>query len=69
MNPVIFIPTRLGSTRFEGKPLKEVDGIPVIERCYKLASETRIPSFVITPDTAIFDHCLEDYCLRRTTSC
>ena len=51
----ILIPARFGSTRFEGKPLVELDGIPMIERVYKACSETGIDTYVLTDDLRIFD--------------
>ena len=37
-----FIPTRLSSTRLPNKPLVKIDGIPLIERAFSLASESSL---------------------------
>lgn len=56
----ILIPARWGSTRFPGKPLAALDGIPMVrrvyERCRKAAKEIDADVYVLT------DH--EDVCLR-----
>jgi len=56
----ILIPARWGSTRFPGKPLAPLDGIPMVrmvyERCRKAAKEINADVFVLT------DH--EDISLR-----
>ena len=36
----IFIPARMGSTRFPGKPLAPIDGIPMIVYCARNAIQT-----------------------------
>ena len=57
---VILIPARWGSTRFPGKPLAPLNGIPMVrmvyERCRKAAKEIDADVRVLT------DH--EDVCLR-----
>lgn len=35
---VVGIPARMGSTRFPGKPLCDIDGKPMIEHCFRRAS-------------------------------
>ena len=56
----IVIPARWGSTRFPGKPLAPLNGVPMIrwvyERCRKAAKEIDADIYVLT------DH--EDICLR-----
>ena len=53
----ILIPARYGSTRFPGKPLAALDGIPMIrhvyERCRKAAKEINADVFVLTDDNRI----------------
>ena len=52
-----FIPARYASTRFEGKPLVEIDGVTMIERVYRQASQSRLVGGVIvaTDDERIHD--------------
>jgi len=38
MKVVVGIPSRMGSTRFPGKPLCDIAGMPMIEHCYKRCS-------------------------------
>ena len=35
MNIISIIPARMGSSRFPGKPMKKINGIPMIEHVYK----------------------------------
>ena len=34
MKSIIIIPARMGSTRFPGKPLKKINGVPMIKIIY-----------------------------------
>ncbi|MCX8084941.1 MAG: 3-deoxy-manno-octulosonate cytidylyltransferase [Calditerrivibrio sp.] len=58
MNAAVVIPARYGSTRLEGKPLKEIAGVPmivwVIQNCKKSKADRVI---VVTDDNRIFDEC------------
>ena len=53
----ILIPARYGSTRFPGKPLVALSGIPMIrmvyERCRKAAKELECDVYVLTDDERI----------------
>ena len=44
------IPARYASSRFEGKPLKEIDGHPMIEWVYKRAVNADIDDLVVATD-------------------
>ena len=37
MKSIIIIPSRMASTRFPGKPMVKIDGIPMIQRVWELA--------------------------------
>ena len=51
------IPSRYASTRFEGKPLKEIDGKTMIEWVYKRAEKSKIDELVVaTDDDRIFEN-------------
>ena len=41
MKSIAIIPVRMGSTRFPGKPLKKINGIPMVELIYKLISKNK----------------------------
>ena len=49
----ILIPARYGSTRFEGKPLCMLDGVPMIKRVYVACVVSKIPTYVLTDDVRI----------------
>ncbi len=53
----ILIPARMGSTRFPGKPLKNIDGIPMIIKCAKNAIETGLDVNVATDSKLIKETC------------
>ena len=49
----ILIPARYGSTRYQGKPLCMLDGVPMIKRVYDACTASKIPTYVLTDDTRI----------------
>lgn len=53
------IPARYKSTRFEGKPLALIDGIPMIKRTYIQAKKSKLLDdlIVATDDNRISDYC------------
>ena len=61
----ILIPARYGSTRFEGKPLCMLDGVPMIKRVYDACTASKIPTYVLTDDQRIYNkigaNCLMDH--------
>lgn len=56
------IPARYKSTRFEGKPLVKINGVPMIKRTYLQASKSPLLDdiLVATEDKRIFDYCLSE---------
>ena len=42
MKSVVIIPSRMSSTRLPGKPLMEINGIPMIQRVWQQAIESNI---------------------------
>lgn len=53
------IPSRYASTRFEGKPLKDINGHVMIEWVYKRAKEANLDELVVaTDDKRIYDEVL-----------
>ena len=50
----ILIPARFGSTRFPGKPLELLDGVPMVKRVYNACKATGIDTYVLTDDMRIF---------------
>lgn len=53
MKPVVIIPARFGSTRFPGKPLVEIDGLPMVVAVYSRALLTGLTCYVATDDERI----------------
>ena len=51
----ILIPARYASTRFPGKPLAMLDGVPMIKRVYDACIASKIPTYVLTDDMRIFN--------------
>ena len=56
------IPARYKSTRFEGKPLTLIDGVPMIKRTYLQASKSQLLNdlVVATDDERIFNYCVKE---------
>ncbi|MFR9649399.1 MAG: 3-deoxy-manno-octulosonate cytidylyltransferase [Rikenellaceae bacterium] len=53
MKVLLIIPARYGSTRFEGKPLALLGGVPIIERVYRRAKSVTDNVIVATDDERI----------------
>jgi len=58
----ILIPARYGSTRFPGKPLAKLDGVPMIKRVYDACIASNLPTYVLTDDMRIFNLFGPDKC-------
>lgn len=54
-NVFVFLPSRLGSKRFPGKPLADIGGKTLIQRCWESVRESGFDPYVITPDHEILD--------------
>lgn len=54
ISTAILIPARYASTRLPGKPLKLLNGIPMIKRVYDAAKATGYDTYVLTDDMRIF---------------
>ena len=61
MKTICLIPARMGSSRFPGKPLAKIKGIPMIEHVYKRAelSKSIHKIAVATPDKEIANYVKE----------
>lgn len=60
MNPLVLIPSRMASTRLPGKPLADINGLPMIVQVFKRASEANIGRVVVAADNqAIIDAVIE----------
>ncbi len=58
MKVLIIIPSRYGSTRFEGKPLVDIEGKTLVQRTYLQACKTNLDADVVvaTDDERIYKH-------------
>ena len=58
MNIISIIPARMSSSRFPGKPMKDILGMPMIGHVYKRVKMSKILSevYVATCDNEIFDY-------------
>lgn len=58
MSAIAIIPARMGSSRFPGKPLAKINGVPMVEMVLKkvLKSKSIEKAIVATCDKEIFDH-------------
>lgn len=52
---MVFLPTRLGSSRFPGKPLIDIEGKPLIQRCWESVVSSGLDVYVISQDPVILD--------------
>lgn len=50
MNPLVLIPSRMASTRLPGKPLADINGLPMIVHVYNRAIEADIGRVVVAAD-------------------
>ena len=57
MNIISIIPARMGSSRFPGKPLALINGIPMIQHVYEKVKKNKLITEVVvaTCDKKIFD--------------
>ena len=58
MRAIVIIPSRMGASRFPGKSLKPILGLPMVGHCYyrsKLANNVD-EVFVATPDDEIMEY-------------
>lgn len=60
MKIIAVIPARMGSSRFPGKPMVDILGMPMIGHCYKRAEMCELLDFVYvaTCDKVIYDYIL-----------
>ena len=62
-NTVIFIPARYGSTRLRGKPLLELDSVPMIRRVYDACVASNLPTYVLTDHQEIYNYMGGNRCI------
>ena len=64
------IPARYNSSRFDGKPLAMIAGVPMIKRTYLQACKSKLLDYVVvaTDDSRILDYCTQEHIPARMTS-
>jgi len=55
MSVAILIPARWASTRFPGKPLVELNGVPLIKRVHDICKSTGLDTYVLTDHQDIYN--------------
>ncbi len=56
MKTIIMIPSRMASTRFPGKPLAKINGIPMIQRVWQQAVKSEVGDvFVACSENEVYD--------------
>lgn len=55
------IPARYGSTRFPGKPLAKIGGVPMIERVYKQAQKSELDRVLVATDDERIADCVRNF--------
>jgi len=60
MKTIAIIPARMGSSRFPGKPMAMIQGVPMIGHCYLRTNmcEELLDTYVATCDKEIYDYIL-----------
>jgi len=61
MNVIAIIPSRYASTRFPGKPLALVRGIPMIERVYRIVAEANVNQLMVATDDERIAQCVRTF--------
>ena len=64
---VILIPARYGSTRFPGKPMAMLDGVPMIRRVYDACSASNLPTYVLTDHQEVYNYMGGSKCIFDLT--
>ncbi len=60
-NPIIVIPARKASTRLPNKPLRHINGIPMIIHVLKKAQEADVADVLVAVDSKDIYECIKDY--------
>ena len=67
MKTAILIPARYGSTRYPGKPLALLDGVPMIKRVYDACIASNLPTYVLTDNQDIYNYMGAGKCIMDLT--
>lgn len=63
MTTAILIPARYNSTRFPGKVMTPLNGVPMIEHIYNKCAATGLDTYVLTDNQEVYNHLGGNKCL------
>lgn len=66
MTTAILIPARYNSSRFPGKMMSLLNGVPLVEHVYNKCAATGLDTYVLTDHQDIYNHLGADKCLWTT---
>jgi len=66
MTTAILIPARYNSTRFPGKVMAKLNGVPMIEHIYNKCAATGLDTYVLTDNQEVYNYLGADKCLWTT---
>ena len=66
MTTAILIPARYVSTRFPGKMMAELNGVPLVEHVYNKCAATGLDTYVLTDNQEIYNYLGASRCLYTT---
>ena len=52
-NTIVLIPARMASTRLPGKPLADINGLPMIVQCWKRAVEANVGQVLVAKERVL----------------
>ena len=69
MSFIVIIPARFASTRLPGKPLRDIKGLPMIQRVWQQAQKSSASRVVIATDDARIEQAAQSFgaevCMTR----
>lgn len=63
MTTAILIPARYNSSRFPGKMMKKLNGVPLVEHVYNICAATGLDTYVLTDHQDIYNYMGGNRCL------
>ena len=63
MTTAILIPARYNSSRFPGKMMKKLNGVPLVEHVYNICAATGLDTYVLTDHQDIYNYMGANRCL------
>ena len=63
MTTAILIPARYNSSRFPGKMMEKLNGVPLVEHVYNICAATGLDTYVLTDHQDIYNYMGAKRCL------